>query len=587
MCGRIARSMNMAMDNSTLGRRRKFRYKFREREKEFSETNTGIGVDWIYGEAKVKKVFIIETRGNDTKILDYIFDMDPKLILPVSREVQAGFWQAVRETLPKEEKNDGDEEQQANPEPAAAAQESSDATETTEEPDPVENPVQLDAIIDEMNSEGSSGDDADGNEEVESKGVGDVASNVEAAKLAGEALGKDSSFVSDFDSMVESSDVEDAANATVTLPDLEDAKGESEGSPGVHVLDVDIDGDEEEENESGGKDDQLEDMEDGMDQLDDEADSAGLEETADEDKDDGTGLEEADTPGATAGDDELSLDDQLKLEEESQDESESMSLSEIETTKEETEADEETEEEAEAEFDSDAPSAQDPVIPDSDTEDEAEASGNEQSEEASSLDGESDESEDRSTTESSDDSHPLDPPSVELEEGDDDAEATSELDVLSNDENPDISLDAPVSSEGSDTGSTNTNEDPFEGLDEALAQSEKEATISSEGEGMERDIELSIPEDDDEGDRDERLRRKMKQWRAHQTQFKSQLQEMDKLLGPDEERHVEHPYAYSIRLGASKDEVPLWELAAGGSFLLMLTVALRHRYLHSKQQHID
>ena len=30
-------------------------YKFREREKEFSDTNSGIAVDWIFGEAKVRE----------------------------------------------------------------------------------------------------------------------------------------------------------------------------------------------------------------------------------------------------------------------------------------------------------------------------------------------------------------------------------------------------------------------------------------------------------------------------------------------------------------------------------------------------
>lgn len=70
----------------------KKRYKSRPREAEFSDSNTGIGLDWIYAEAGVQNAFMVETRGNKTKLLKYIFEVPEEFILPISRELEAGFW---------------------------------------------------------------------------------------------------------------------------------------------------------------------------------------------------------------------------------------------------------------------------------------------------------------------------------------------------------------------------------------------------------------------------------------------------------------------------------------------------------------
>ena len=48
-----------------------------------------------------KNVFIIETRGSDTsRKIEEIFLMEPRQIVPVAREVEAGFWQLVQEITP-------------------------------------------------------------------------------------------------------------------------------------------------------------------------------------------------------------------------------------------------------------------------------------------------------------------------------------------------------------------------------------------------------------------------------------------------------------------------------------------------------
>lgn len=74
------------------------KYGHREREKEFSATNSGISVDWLYGEGGVGLALLIETRGNDkTKKLENIFDVDSKLIGPIGNEVLAAIIAATRE----------------------------------------------------------------------------------------------------------------------------------------------------------------------------------------------------------------------------------------------------------------------------------------------------------------------------------------------------------------------------------------------------------------------------------------------------------------------------------------------------------
>ena len=78
------------------------RYKSRARESEFSPTNSGVSVDWIYGEGGPRLVFIVETRGNDqTRKLEEIFKMETRQILPVSKEVLASVLQFADEIAGK------------------------------------------------------------------------------------------------------------------------------------------------------------------------------------------------------------------------------------------------------------------------------------------------------------------------------------------------------------------------------------------------------------------------------------------------------------------------------------------------------
>jgi len=79
----------------------KFKYKSRPREADFSDSNTGIGLDWIYAEGGVQNAFMIETRGNKTKLLKYIFEVPESLILPISKELEAGFWKMVEIVVPQ------------------------------------------------------------------------------------------------------------------------------------------------------------------------------------------------------------------------------------------------------------------------------------------------------------------------------------------------------------------------------------------------------------------------------------------------------------------------------------------------------
>jgi len=82
-CKHIAKAMHGVND---------YKYKWRQREKEFSASNTGVGVDWIHAEAGVENTFIVETRGNRTKLLKDIFEVPEDEIIPISRELEAGFW---------------------------------------------------------------------------------------------------------------------------------------------------------------------------------------------------------------------------------------------------------------------------------------------------------------------------------------------------------------------------------------------------------------------------------------------------------------------------------------------------------------
>ncbi|KAH9259265.1 hypothetical protein BASA81_002308 [Batrachochytrium salamandrivorans] len=73
-------------------------YKFREREKEFTATNSGISVDWLYGEAGAGLALIIETRGNDkSKKLENIFEVDTRSIVPIGKELLAAVYAVSKE----------------------------------------------------------------------------------------------------------------------------------------------------------------------------------------------------------------------------------------------------------------------------------------------------------------------------------------------------------------------------------------------------------------------------------------------------------------------------------------------------------
>jgi predicted deacylase len=75
-------------------------YGFREREQEFSATNSGISVDWIYGEGGVGLALIVETRGNEkTRKLENIFDVDSKQIGPIGNEVLSAIIAVSKESL--------------------------------------------------------------------------------------------------------------------------------------------------------------------------------------------------------------------------------------------------------------------------------------------------------------------------------------------------------------------------------------------------------------------------------------------------------------------------------------------------------
>lgn len=76
-----------------------YNYRARHRELNFSDSNTGVGVDWIYGEGQAQNVFIVETRGNNSTLLADIFHVDESKIVPISKELIAGFWQLVAETV--------------------------------------------------------------------------------------------------------------------------------------------------------------------------------------------------------------------------------------------------------------------------------------------------------------------------------------------------------------------------------------------------------------------------------------------------------------------------------------------------------
>mmetsp|Transcript_3075 Transcript_3075/g.5816 ORF Transcript_3075/g.5816 Transcript_3075/m.5816 type:complete len:743 (-) Transcript_3075:1709-3937(-) len=90
-CGKIAKAMKAVNG---------IRYKHRPREKVFSDSNTGIGADWIYAEGKVQNVFIVETRGNKTKLLKDIFEVPEQQIIPISAELEAGFWKLAELVTP-------------------------------------------------------------------------------------------------------------------------------------------------------------------------------------------------------------------------------------------------------------------------------------------------------------------------------------------------------------------------------------------------------------------------------------------------------------------------------------------------------
>mmetsp|Transcript_17913 Transcript_17913/g.21928 ORF Transcript_17913/g.21928 Transcript_17913/m.21928 type:complete len:880 (+) Transcript_17913:338-2977(+) len=90
------KNISKAMKAATPG----IKYRAKRREKEWGESNTGIGVDWIYGEAGVRNVYIIETRGNnESHKIEEIFDMTEEQILQVGNELNAGFWALADEVI--------------------------------------------------------------------------------------------------------------------------------------------------------------------------------------------------------------------------------------------------------------------------------------------------------------------------------------------------------------------------------------------------------------------------------------------------------------------------------------------------------
>mgnify|MGYP002038042524 CR=1 FL=1 len=66
-------------------------YHWREREQQFSASNSGISVDWIWGEGHVPYTFIMEARGKlGTNVLAQLFSMSHKNIKKVGKEVIEG-----------------------------------------------------------------------------------------------------------------------------------------------------------------------------------------------------------------------------------------------------------------------------------------------------------------------------------------------------------------------------------------------------------------------------------------------------------------------------------------------------------------
>jgi hypothetical protein len=99
IAGRIAKSM------SSLSKVDGVIYGHREREREFGPTNSGISVDWLYGESGAKLAFIVETRPanrHTSKKLEGIFDVDGKYIPIIGLEVEAAIKQIVQEVLERE-----------------------------------------------------------------------------------------------------------------------------------------------------------------------------------------------------------------------------------------------------------------------------------------------------------------------------------------------------------------------------------------------------------------------------------------------------------------------------------------------------
>ena len=106
----IARAVAKAM--TTVNQEQ---YGFRERETEFSKTNSGISVDWIYGESGVGLALIVETRGNEKdRKLDGIFDVDPEQIPKIGAEVLAAIQAAANEKLSNRVKNEEHREKQSS-----------------------------------------------------------------------------------------------------------------------------------------------------------------------------------------------------------------------------------------------------------------------------------------------------------------------------------------------------------------------------------------------------------------------------------------------------------------------------------------